>query len=229
MAKKAKEESQTARPPLPTMADADVQDGVSERMNSLGIEWLRSKITTAEAKANEKSLFSALASEMHLASKLKFWIMTDSGDKKYIGIRAGNEKLKVEKVKVPAPRAKRATTGEAASTTTTTTREAVELPAGDPSSWHLSHLGAKLLKAHVGEDVFGRAKDGDSPIGLTPDQVSKVMDKLKAETIGTLEGLMAGDNLGWWKPISNRADAPLVIRIVESLGSFRNVYRRSAG
>jgi len=77
----AKTTTKSARPPLPTMEDADTQSGVSERMNELGIEYLRSKVTTAEAKASEKGLFAALAAEMHGAKKVMFWIMTDSGEK----------------------------------------------------------------------------------------------------------------------------------------------------
>lgn len=102
----------------------------------------------------------------------------------------------------------------------------VEHPA-TPSSWPIANLGAKLLKQHVGEDVFGRAKDGDSPIGLTPAQIEKIISDLKSDTIGSLESLMVGDPLGWHKPIANRADSALVTRIIESLIAFRRVMQLS--
>ena len=217
----------TKAPPLPGMPkDIDKQKGVNKRTAQLGLEYLRAVATENEAKAARKGIFSTLAFNMHAAGIDSLDVVDDNNVKKKITLKTGNEKITAKAVKTPAPRAQRSKKETTAATVTMasgSTGDSGELPA-DVRLWPVAHLGANLLKAHVGQEVFDRAKAAGLPIGLTPMQVEKLVEDGNADTIGRLEAFMAAEPLRWWQTFAKNADAAIVTRVVESLCALRYVH-----
>jgi hypothetical protein len=86
----------------------------------------------------------------------------------------------------------------------------------------VSELGAKLLKATIGDDVFQAAKDRGEPVGLT----AAVLEKLEAADIKTIAGLEAHmrETRDWWLTLAKSQDADAVRRAVDSLREYRVVH-----
>ncbi len=217
--------------------DSDDQPGVSQELVGLGLEYLKAKAATVAAKNEEKEAFAVVVLRMRKVHLHRFWLQPEGGQRQWISIKPGPDRLKVEKVKLvkdrpESGRAKRSKKDHQADSSSTASRggssngNSGDLPA-DVRLWSVDHLGTNLLLSHVGQDAFEAAANACLPIGLTPSQVAKVSEKMNAETIGTLEAFMASEPLRWWQTMSKNAGEPIVTRVVESLGALRRVHKHA--